>query len=277
MIGEPSLLTLAAALLATGAAAGILAGLLGVGGGIIIVPILYTVFRLISIESSVIMHLAVGTSLATIIPTSIVSLASHNRRNAVDWRLFRSWLPWLIAGVAAGTWLANTTLSSNVLSLVFGFVAFAVALNLLCQKDTQSNWLDYFSGQVPLYYSARIAPAPITFGLFSSIMGIGGGTLSVPFLNALSYPMHRAVGTSSAFALVIAIPAALGYAIGGWNNIALPAGSIGYVNAYGFILITLASTFTAPFGSRIAHAVSEKTLRLIFAIFLLATSASMFI
>ena len=223
------------------------------------------------------MHLAVGTSLATIIPTSIVSVASHHRKNAVDWRLFRAWLPWLIAGVCAGTWLANTTLSSNALSLVFGVVALAIAINLLRQPDTHSISLDYLSGQLPTLYRSSIAPAPATIGLFSSIMGIGGGTLSVPFLIALSYPMHRAVATSAGFGLVIAIPAALGYAIGGWNNMALPAGSIGYVNAYGFFLITLTSTFTAPIGSRIAHALSEKALRLIFAAFLIASSARMFI
>ncbi len=273
---EPSLLTLALSLLATGAVAGILAGLLGVGGGIIIVPILFTVFGFLGIDPSVGMHLAVGTSLATIIPTAVASVLSHHRKGAVDWILFRSWLPWLVLGVVTGTWLANTLFSGAVLRWVFGGVALVVAFDLLVRADRQTPGQSNATSTNPYLYTVRLAPVPTLIGGFSALMGIGGGTLSVPFLNAMTYPMHRAVATSAGFGLIIAIPAAAGYLIGGWDNPVLPEGSLGYVNIYGFVLITVTSTFTAPVGSWLAHALSAKSLRLLFAAFLLATSARMF-
>ncbi len=267
----PYLLTFALALLATGAAAGVIAGLLGVGGGIIIVPILYSVFDILEIDQSVSMHMAVGTSLATIIPTAVASVAAHNRRRAVDWTLFRIWLPWLLVGVFVGTWLANTALAGTALTKIFGSVALIVALDLLIRRRVD----DPHQVRPDSIYRHTIAPVPGMIGAFSSMMGIGGGTLTVPFLNALSYPMHQAIATSAGFGLVIAVPAATGFMIGGWDEPTRPVGSLGYINVIGFVLITVTSVFTAPLGSWLTHTLSAKTLRLLFAAFLLLTAVRM--
>ena len=273
----PFILTFGVALLATGASAGVLAGLLGVGGGIIIVPILYSVFEVLGVDPDVSMHMAVGTSLATIIPTAVASVAAHHRKGAVDWPLFRSWLPWLMMGVIVGTWLANTVLSGAVLTTIFGAVALAVAIDLVVRRRTDATDAVHSDQLFATLYQTVIAPVPALIGVFSSLMGIGGGTLSVPFLNALSYPMHRAVATSAGFGLVIAVPAAAGYMLGGWTVPARPVGSLGYINVIGFVLITVASVVTAPVGSWLAHTLSAQTLRLLFAAFLFLTSFRMLV
>lgn len=265
-------------LLATGALAGFLAGLLGVGGGIIIVPVLFTVLGTLGVSPDVQMHTAVATSLGTIILTSIASIRAHHRRGAVDWPLFKSWLPGLVLGVGVGTWLATTRMSGTSLATVFAGVAICVALDLMIRdrSDVDSNGPDVPERRSYDWIYRRIAtPVPGLVGALSSMMGIGGGTLSVPFLNGVGFPMHRAVATSAAFGLVIAVPATLGYILGGWTLADRPYGSMGYVNGIGLVFITATSIFTAPLGSKAAHALKPKTLRLLFAAFLLATAFRM--
>ena len=164
----PYLATFALALLATGAAAGVIAGLLGVGGGIIIVPILFTVFELLDVDKGVSMHMAVGTSLATIIPTAVASVAAHNRKEAVDWRLFRTWLPWLLIGVVMGTWLANSAFAGATLAKIFGSVALIVALDLLVRR--RSDVPD--QNKTDKIYQHTIDPVPGLIRAFSSMLGI---------------------------------------------------------------------------------------------------------
>ena len=270
-----SLLPLGFALLATGAAAGILAGLLGVGGGIIIVPILFSVLDVMDVNLSVSMHVAIGTSLATIIPTSIVSVVSHHKKGAVDWRLFKFWLPWLVVGVVIGTWLANTQFDGKILTTVFACVALIMASDLILRGRPATEDTTHEPDSFSRLYQKGIVPIPAVIGAFSAMMGIGGGTLSVPLLNAFSYPIHRAVATSAGFGLVIAIPAATGYVIGGWDIANRPSGSLGYVNVHGFFLITFATVLIAPFGTRLAHSLSPNTLRILFAGFLTATAGRM--
>lgn len=241
-------------LLTTGAVAGFLAGLLGVGGGIVIVPVLFTVLGAAGVDMEVRLHMAIGTSMATIIPTSITSVIAHHRRGAVDWFLFRKWLPGIIVGVGAGTWLATTRLSGLGLALVFAVVALAVAVDLIVRdrsdadEQTKSDYTHLW------FYKIKASWVPGLIGALSSMMGIGGGTLSVPFLNAARYPMHRAVATSAGFGLIIAIPATFGYVIGGWDAVHRPYASLGYVNILGFIIITATTVLAAPLGSRVAHA-----------------------
>ncbi len=264
------LLPLFLALLATGVVAGLLAGLLGVGGGIVIVPVLFTVLGTLNVPFEVRMHVAVGTSLATIIPTSISSVRAHMRKNAVNWNLFRAWLPGLIVGVLAGTWLANTQFDGRTLTLVFAGVAIVVALDLALRHRTDAG-----APSAAWYRDVRGSGVAGGIGAFSAMMGIGGGTLSVPFLNAVGEPIHRAVATSAGFGLIIAVPAALGYAAGGWDVPGRPAGSIGYVNVLGFAAIVATTVLTAPLGSKLAHALSPRTLRLLFAGFLVLTAVRM--
>ena len=212
------LLWLIPLLAATGLVAGTLAGLLGVGGGIVVVPVLYHLFSHLGIDPSVRMHLAVGTSLATIIPTSIRSVRAHMQRGGFEPELFKAWAPAVFAGSVLGTWLA-TLADFSVLTSVFGIVGLLMALQMGLGN---ANWR--LGTRLPR------GPAslgfPVMIGGLSAMMGIGGGTFSVPALTLFGTPIHRAVGTSSGFGLVISIPATIGFAIGGWNAPGLAAFSV---------------------------------------------------
>ena len=262
------LLILVPLLLLAGAFAGVLAGLLGVGGGIVIVPALYHIFGLLEIPDAVRMHLAVGTSLATIIPTSIRSMREHRARGSFDGNLFRTWAPGIVAGVLLGTWLA--TLSDfATLTLVFAVVALLVATYMALGNP------DWKLREEP---PGTVACQPVggVIGAISAMMGIGGGTMAVPVLNATGVPIHRAVGTAAGFGLIIAIPGTLGFMAGGWGNGQLPDFSLGYVNALGFALIVPMTVLTVPLGAKLAHSLSTTGLRRAFAVFLGLTSLRMF-
>ncbi|MDG2243811.1 MAG: sulfite exporter TauE/SafE family protein [Rhodospirillaceae bacterium] len=263
-------------LLMTGALSGFLAGLLGVGGGIIIVPVLFTALGAVGVDPSIRLHMAIGTSLATIIPTSISSVIAHHKRGAVDWRLFRVWLPGIVTGVIVGTWLATTQFSGSGLAFIFAGITLAVAIDLILRDRPDSDGTLALSTPAPWYGKYTASWVPGLIGILSALMGIGGGTLSVPFLNAVKYPMHRAVATSAGFGLIIAMPATLGYVIGGWGVADQVYASFGYVNALGFVIISGTTVLTAPLGSRVAHAIKARTLRYLFSGFLFLTAARMF-
>lgn len=261
------LIALALGLVATGAAAGVLAGLLGVGGGIVIVPVLYWLFDLLAVPDTISMHLAVATSLATIIPTSISSARSHHRRGAIDMQLLKRWAPLIFLGALIGG-LLSKVIDSAGLTAIFGFVALLVAINMALPKKI------VLADRLPEGPVAR-GLVPGFIGLFSSLMGIGGGTLSVPTLTAFSFPVHRAVGTAAAFGLVIAGPAVVGFIWSGLGVPLRPPFTLGYVSVPAAILIFSASIFTAPIGSRIAHSLDAARLKMAFAVFLLLSSLKM--
>lgn len=261
------LMLLALGLVFTGAVAGVLAGLLGVGGGIVIVPVLVIMFDILNISDSIAMHLAVATSLATIIPTSFSSARAHRKKGNVDTDLIKAWAPVIFIGAAIGGVLSKF-LDSSFLTMVFGFVALAVAINMVLPKKI------VLGETLPQGIIGRGA-MPSSIGLFSSLMGIGGGTLSVPALTAFSFPVHRAVGTAAAFGLVIAIPAVLGFIWAGLGTEGRPPLSLGYVNIPAAILIFSVSFFTAPLGSKLAHSLNPQRLRLAFALFLFLSAARM--
>ncbi|CAK0776093.1 putative membrane transporter protein [uncultured Gammaproteobacteria bacterium] len=256
------------ALSIAGLCAGLIAGLLGVGGGIVIVPVLFHVFKTLGYDGSVSMHLAVGTSLASIIPTALSSMRSHFRRGAVDMDLMRRWAPATVFGVLAGSALASIT-HGAVLTAVFASVALAVALHM---------------GFVPpeLRLAHRLPSRPIQWliaaliGAFSAMMGIGGGSLTVPTLVLCDYPIRRAVATSSALGMVIAVPGTLGFIAGGWATQGLPPLSLGHVNLLGLALVSPASMLAAPLGAHLAHTIDPRWLRRAFAVFLALTAAKMF-
>ena len=262
------LIGLALALLATGLVAGTLAGLLGVGGGIVIVPVLYHLFTLLGIDESVRMHVAVGTSLATIIPTSIMSARAHSRKGSLDMALIRRLMPSVVVGVLAGS-IASRYLSGAVLTAVFATVALLVALNMAFKKDG-------FSVGNGLPGTAGTALLGGGIGGISTLMGIGGGTLSVPILNALRVPMHTAVGTGAMLGMVISFPGALAFLYNGLGVPLRPPLSIGYVNLLGMALIVPATMFTTGFGAKLAHSIDARRLRQVFAAFLALTSLRMF-
>lgn len=254
------LISLAIAMALTGAVGGAIAGLLGVGGGIVIVPVLEIVLGMIGVDPAVRMHIAVGTSLATIVPTSISSARAHHRRGAVSMRLVRVWSPWIVMGTIVGTLVAGEV-TSQVLYVVFGVVALVVAIKMILPLDDK-----IVAADVPRGFLGPLLPAFI--GSVSAMMGIGGGSMSVPVMTLCNQPIHKAVGTSALFGAFIAVPGALGFMYTGWGNALLPPASLGYVNLAGFLLIIPTSIACAPLGARLAHALPRRTLSLLFGLFL---------
>lgn len=257
----------AVSLLATGVAAGFIAGLLGVGGGIVIVPVLFFVLGALGVDEEVRMHVAVGTSLSTIVFTSFASFRAHSRRGAVDFALLRSWAPGIVTGVIIGSLLASI-LSGELLTGFFGTVALVVAAYMAFSRP---DW-QVFAG-LPTGILKHTVAAVI--GTVSALMGIGGGTLSVPTLTLCGYPIHRAVGTASAIGFAIGVPGTIGFIVAGWGREGLPPFSLGYVSLIGLALILPTSMLLAPSGARAAHALPVRGLRIAFAIFLALTSARM--
>lgn len=259
--------TILVAMLLTGAVGGIIAGLLGVGGGIVIVPVLEAALAIAGVDASVRMHIAVATSLATIIPTSISSARAHYRRGAIDFGVVRFWSPWIASGAVVGV-VISANVSGEFLSAVFAVVAFTVAAKMMLPLDDTNLADDVPRGPFGVLI-------PVTIGSISTLMGIGGGTMSVTAMTLSSKPIHIAVGTSSLFGLVIAIPATAGYILSGWGNPLLPVASAGYVNLLGFAVIAAATVLTAPLGARMAHALPRRQLSMIFGLFLLIVATRM--
>jgi len=259
--------SLVVAMLLTGAVGGVLAGLLGIGGGIVIVPVLEAALTIAGVDESVRMHIAVATSLATIIPTSISSARAHYRRQSIDFELIRYWSPWIVVGAITGIVIA-ANVGGGVLSAVFAVVAFSVAVKMALPLDDKS-----LASDVP---RGVIGPTiPTSIGAISTLMGIGGGTLSVTAMTLSSKPIHLAVGTAALFGLAIAVPSTFGYIISGWGHAGLPFGNVGYVNLIGFALIAPTTVLFAPLGAKIAHALSRRQLSLLFSLFLFVVAFRM--
>jgi uncharacterized membrane protein YfcA len=262
------LLPLAAILLVVGIFTGLTAGLLGVGGGIIIVPVLFHLFTELGLDKEIRMHIAVGTSLATIIATSISSLRAHHKRGSVDQALVRSWGPAVFIGVLLGSALAGFV-RGPVLMTVFASVALVVAVHMGFSKPT---WA--IADSLPAGVKKQTMAGAI--GMVSAMMGIGGGTLSVPVLTLFGYPIHRAVGSAAAIGLIIGIPGKIAFIATGWGVSGLPPYSVGYVNLLVLALILPTSMYFAPVGARLAHSLNTRNLRRVFAVFLAVTSIRMF-
>lgn len=254
-------------LLVTGVFAGVLAGLLGVGGGIVVVPVLFHVFALLDIDPAVRMHLAVGTSLAIIVPTSLRSARSHYQAGTVDTGLLRDLGVSVIAGVGIGV-LLSAVVSGRVLTLVFGLVAILVAANM-----ARTQGLPRVTGTPPRGVARHGIGAFI--GSVSTMMGIGGGTLSVPILDALGYPIRRSIGTAAAIGTIISVPGVIGFIWSGWGVAGLPPFSVGYVSIVGLVIIAPLTVACAPFGVRLAMRMDTTHLKRAFALFLFITAVSM--
>lgn len=262
-------LMLASMMLLTGAVGGVIAGMLGVGGGIVIVPVLDLVLGILGVDPSVRMHVTVATSLSTIIPTAISSSRAHRARGAVDHDQLRRWGYAIFLGAITGVLVASRV-SGDVLSAVFGIVALVVAIKMLLPLEGK-----HLADAIPGGPVGQIIPFGI--GGVSSMMGIGGGTLSVPVMTLFNFPIHRAVGTAALFGLMISAPATVAYIVAGWNVAGLPPGSLGYVNLIGLAIIGPATFVTAPLGARIAHALSRRQLGILFGLFLAVVAVRMLI
>lgn len=254
--------------LALGACAGVLAGLFGVGGGIIIVPVLVFSFTLQGFDSSVLTHLAVGTSLATIVFTSIQSVRAHHRMGAVRWAVFG----WMTLGILIGAGFGSLTASYIAgpnLQKIIGVFAILVAIQMALDLRPKA------SGSVP--GKAGLTAAGVAIGWASAIFGIGGGSLTVPFLTWRSLTMQQAVATSSACGFPIAVASAISFMILGWHDPLLPPHSLGFVYLPALIGIALTSMFFARFGAKLAHKLSPRMLKRLFALLLVVVGTSFLI
>jgi uncharacterized protein len=262
------LVELALMLVAVGALSGFFAGIFGVGGGAILVPVFYECFRIAGVPLEVRMPLCIGTSLAIIIPTSIRSFRAHFLQGAVDMEILKRWWQPILIGVVAGSVIARHA-PERLFKLVFVGVAWSAAARLLLARESWN-----FGGDLPKGVLMRLYGFFI--GLLSTLMGIGGGLLSNLLMTFYGRPIHQAVATSSALAVLISIPGALGYIYAGWpaasrypdvSALQLPF-AVGYVSLIGAMLVMPTSLFTAPLGVKAAHAMSKRALEIAFGCYL---------
>ena len=257
---EPaSLWELALILAAAGLVAGLLAGLLGVGGGIVLVPVLDLALHRAGFPTEWCMHVAVATSLAAIVPTAMSSSRAHHRRGAIDWSLVKAWAPGMILGGLAGSLLAARATDAT-LTMVFGVVAALAAFKMFLPLDQLR-----LAERVPRGLPGNLIA--LTIGGVSSMMGIGGGTLSVPTMTLTGESIHRAVGTSALFGLLLAVPGTIGYLFAAAVP-PLPGLTLGLVSFAALFVVAPLSMLTAPAGARLAHALERRTLARIFGVFL---------
>ena len=259
--------------LVIGALAGFAAGLFGVGGGTIIVPLLFIVFTQMGYDPDVIMHLALGTSLATIIVTSISSLMAHNKKGSVMWPVFKNLAPGMALGCFFGAGVAGL-ISGIYLQIIVGVFLLWVAYRMFAKAKNQPAASTSNTGNQDTSYEIVLPSKPKqlaaggVIGIASAIFGIGGGSLTVPYLTRYGVVMQKAVGTSAACGLPIAIAGALGFMLFGMQAKIDVPNTIGFVHIYAFLGISVMSFFTAKLGAKVAHILSPALLKKCFAILL---------
>ena len=256
------------AMLGAGVVAGFLAGLFGIGGGAVLVPVFYQIMIDIGINPEIVMHVAIGTSLAIIIPTSIRSFNGHRKKTAVDMDLLKSWVIPLPIGVFAASFIASY-ISGADLKIIFALIALVVALRLLFGKD---HWR--LGDDLPNNPTKAIVGAAI--GFFSTFMGIGGGVMNNTFMTLYGRPIHQALATSAGVGALISIPGALGYIIAGWGAEGLPPFSLGFVNIPAMLIVTVVTLIVAPAGVTLAHKLTRRQLQVSFGAFLVLVSMRFF-
>jgi uncharacterized membrane protein YfcA len=260
------MLTILLGYCAIGAVAGVLAGLLGIGGGLVIVPVLIYTLTLQRVEHEVIMHMALATSMASIIFTSIASFKAHARHGAVRWEIVKKITPGILVGTFLGSCLASA-MPTLWLKGVFVVFLYTMAWQMLAKKKPKA------SREMPGV--AGISAVGGLIGVISSLVGIGGGSLSVPFMLWCNVVVHHAIGTSAAIGLPIAVAGTIGYVWNGWSVANLPDYSLGYVYLPACLGIVAFSMLTAPFGVRLAHRLPVDTLKQVFAVLLLLLATKM--
>ena len=263
------LASFAFALAVAGVIAGLLAGVFGIGGGAVLVPVFYQVFSLLEVDEAVSMHLSVGTSLAIIVPTSLRSFQAHHRRGVVDMALLRSFLVPVPIGVVLASVVA-AVVSGEGLRAIFACIAIAVGLRMLFNRE---HWR--LGSEIP--GNPLRAVIGLLIGFFSTLMGIGGGVITNTFMTLFGRPIHQAVATSSGVGVLISIPGFLGYIWAGWGDPLLPIGSTGFVNWIAVFLIIPITLIVAPVGVRVAHALGKRQLEIGFGLFLFLVAIRFFV
>jgi len=252
------LLPIFALMIVIGGIAGVIAGLLGVGGGIVLVPAFFYAFSHLGYGGPDLMQVCLATSLATIVVTSVRSVMSHNRKGAVEWPILKSWAPGIALGAVLGV-LVATGLRTPTLQAIFGALALIVALYL---GFGRSDWR--LGTEMPKGLT-RAVVSPL-IGFFSVLMGIGGGSFGVPLMSLYGVPIHRAVATAAGFGVIIAVPSVVGFLL--VEVPGAPPWSVGAVNLPAFAVIVAMTMITAPWGVRLAHATDPKPLKRVFAVFI---------
>lgn len=250
--------------LALGAFVGFLAGLLGIGGGGVLVPVLYEVFRILDVDPAIRMHMVLGTTLAIILPTSLKSFAGHRAKGSVDLALLKRVAPWIVLGVVVGILTAKAS-SGTFLKWVWVVAAGLVSLKMALGRE---DWR--ISDELPPRPWPEIAAGVI--GFISTLMSIGGATFVVPLLTLYGRPILSAVATASGIGPLIALPGVIGFAWAGWAEPGLPPLSVGFVNLVGMVIVAPLSVYAAPYGVRLAHNIPRRWLELAFAAFLASVS-----
>jgi uncharacterized membrane protein YfcA len=262
-----SLWLMIAALGVAGLLAGYLGGLFGIGGGIILVPVLFHLFGALGVSDAVRAQAAVATSLSTIIATSLRSMRAHRASGMVDDAVLRTWIPWIVAGAAGGALVAGMSDPRLILG-VFGAVGLVLAAHMAFGRET---WR--LAADLPRGWGRRATASAL--GGLSAVMGIGGGAFGTAIMTLCGRPIHQAVATASGFGAAIAAPATLMFIITGWGVEGLAPLSLGYVNLVGFVVLAALTTLTAPFGARLAHRLDRTVLRRLFALFFAVMATSM--
>jgi len=260
-------MAMAAMLLAIGAFAGVLAGLLGVGGGIILVPAFFYAFTVLGYGGPQLMQVCLATSLATIIVTSARSVLAHHRRGAVDWHILRTWAPGIAVGAVLGVVVA-AGLRSGTLQAIFGGLAFCVGLYMTFGR---AHWR---LGDTMPTGLRRAALSPVV-GFLSVLMGIGGGSFGVPLMSLHSVAIHRAVATAAGFGAAIAVPSVIGFLLLDIAPEGRPPFTLGAVNGPAFLIVIAMTLITAPLGASLAHAMNPKPLKRAFGVFLILIALNM--
>lgn len=259
------LLPMAALLVVIGGIAGLAAGLLGVGGGIVLVPAFFYAFSTLGYDGPQLMQVCIATSLATIIVTSPRSVRAHHAKGAVDWALLRGWAVFVVLGAAAGTLVASRA-SSLALQGIFAALAGIAGLYMALGR---AHWR--LASALPGQPLRGVMATALAF--FSAMMGIGGGTFGVPLMTLFSVPIHRAVGTAAGIGMLIAVPSVLGFVL--VPTIGAPPFTLGAVNLPAFLLVIGSTYVTTPWGTHLAHAMDPRPLKRVFAVFLILVSLNM--
>jgi uncharacterized protein len=255
---------LVAAMAGAGVFAGLIAGLFGVGGGTVLVPALFYAFGVFGLGGEANLHVAIGTSLATIITTSLRSVAAHRKHGSVDDAILKGFIPWIAFGALLGAILAGLA-DKALLGIIYGIFAVLLAAYMGLGRE---NWT--IMREVPT--GGWRALMGSVLGAISSLMGIGGGAFGSAVMTLAGRPIHQAVATASGFGAAIAVPATLGFIVAGWSIGGRPPLSLGYVNVPGFIALALITGAVAPYGAKLAHRLDKAVLRRSFGAYLAFTA-----
>ncbi len=252
--------------IALGLIAGLLAGMLGIGGGVVVVPALIWIFQRHGLPAEIIPHLAIGTSLSAIVFTSLSAIRAQQKRGAIDWPVVRLLAPATLLGGFASGYLAGF-IPASVLKGIFATFLFLVGTQFVLDWKPAAHWR--LPGRGGLW------GVGLGIGALSALLGIGGGNITVPFLHACNLDLRRAIAISTALGLPIALFGAAGFVVSGWEHVLLPPGSLGYVSLPALAAIAAAAVLTAPLGVRLAHGLPVRRLKQIFGGLVLAISARM--